>query len=172
MVEVRNSKPQCSHCGDPVIGRVLMQPGDRDQDVIERELCNPERGLNCHRLVALHRHKMPCEFCVWFIKLFGRDMSLEAVNALIVSIVRNEPWLLHRPAPCHNVRCARGQWCVGCDPHGENGCEESPWPCDLAKQNPLWIAGEEHGWHRGFDTARRNPSPPQIAIIRSPGDQV
>ncbi|MDX3520741.1 hypothetical protein [Streptomyces scabiei] len=36
---------------------------------------------------------------------------------------------LHQPAECVNVRCKLKQWCIGCDPHGIEGCDENPWPC-------------------------------------------
>lgn len=67
-----------------------------------------------------------------------------AEDVRILAIVAAEPWLLHRPVECVNVRCTEGRWCIGCDPNGETDCAEHPWPCPVVReQNPAWAAGRK-----------------------------
>lgn len=63
---------------------------------------------------------------------------------------------LHQPAECVNVRCKLKQWCIGCDPHGIEDCNENPWPCPtitaLDQTAPLTPAEEARLAQAGIDT--------------------
>lgn len=74
----------------------------------------------------------------------GLAAGRTAEDVRILAIVAAEPWLLHRPVECVNVRCKEGRWCIGCDPNGETDCAEHPWPCPVVReQNPAWAAGRK-----------------------------
>lgn len=115
-------------------------------------LCHPDTGLDCYQLVTRYRHSLNCQFCIWRLKYSNHNNGGDnnsGINSpvgmdMIFSIVTWEPWILHRPVPCENVRCVEKQWCIGCDPHGLYGCKVNPWPCGVAMQNPLWKAARDH----------------------------
>lgn len=61
---------------------------------------------------------------------------------------------IHNHAECGNARCKLGGWCIGCDPNGDSGCDEHPWPCPtvltlepdakLPDQYAAWVLKRDH----------------------------
>lgn len=122
------------------------------------------RGLHCEHYRQGDGDCCNCGRENWCPDAGVADPTPPPAPAQLLAIIEAEPWLLHRPAECVNIRCTEKWWCIGCDPDGDESCSASPWPCAIVRdKHPAYAAayaeGEERGWHRGFDHARRYPAP-------------
>ncbi len=110
---------------------------------LQHRILNPCDGESCESGGAAHCHR--CAEAEADKLLTERDRLRAAIER-----VRS----IHNFAECGNVRCKLGGWCIGCDPNGDSGCDEHPWPCPtvlaldpdakLPDQYAAWVLKRDH----------------------------